>query len=747
MTNPDFGTSVGGPATTDFLGGVAETSGFAPNLGSALQSVPTVLQGSSCGASVPQLAQPYGVMLFDAVALYQEWGLSGPQVLMQLRSINGFTGLTVSVSSLGASLSMAGLSTPATLPVPGNPIQWGLSWSPLGATWYMNGSSVSLGAPMPPNLVFMSLGAAVGLPCSSTTVLRRVFVMGSDSASVSALSGARRFGAAESVASPLPSPAYMMGMTTGNLAIQTQSGQSITTEGGQLIFLPGVEIPPVSNLPSSSTSLQGQMLGASASAAAGSFVAGSSSNFQGFVNSAHVYSAAGSFSTQVAYPLDRTQPDFRWTQSLPVTFASADFGPFRGTEVRVLQFLNGSLYAANGDWADPQLNNPSAVGTQGLRLDSAAGTWQVEEQFNELMPSGNRRYSAIGAMMATMITTDYLGNPVGPIELVTTGMFSAAKPLEMFQRVGAKGTPWNKVVLVPAANVPSTDTNNQVRSFGQHVDSVTGVQTFFAGTNPFGIFSGTYSASTGTVSWSTAAETGSTNVCSNSPNKGTSYDRVMAFAEAAGSLWATVYDSVVVRHDGPSPYWQKIWEYPLPIPVTGSSGWRGLTTVPNTQGPGDMLLMALNNNPLQMWTIQITPPYAVSMEFDITNYLTNLFGITMTNGIAGYNNMTWFQSGTQPPCLLIGITINAGGFDNPYGAAYPTAMYFVRYYDGTYSLRYISDPSLSPVPPLQGTRTIAVSEFPDDPPGTVYAGGLDYGFVKASLNLGNTNWLYRGTLI
>jgi hypothetical protein len=52
----------------------------------------------------------------------------------------------------------------------------------------------------------------------------------------------------------------------------------------------------------------------------------------------------------------------------------------------------------------------------------------------------------------------------------------------------------------------------------------------------------------------------------------------------------------------------------------------------------------------------------------------------------------------------------------------------------------ISDPSITPAPPLIATRAVAVSQFSGDPAGTLYSGGYDAHYDPAQ----NTDWIYRG---
>ena len=93
--------------------------------------------------------------------------------------------------------------------------------------------------------------------------------------------------------------------------------------------------------------------------------------------------------------------------------------------------------------------------------------------------------------------------------------------------------------------------------------------------------------------------------------------------------------------------------------------------------------------------------------------------------IAAYNDMIAYPgSGTQGhPDLLIGLgIINAPNYPFAWGHLYPNPTFLVRHGNGTYDFQPITPPSGAfPI----STRTIAVSQFPGDPAGTIYAGGYD----------------------
>jgi hypothetical protein len=99
------------------------------------------------------------------------------------------------------------------------------------------------------------------------------------------------------------------------------------------------------------------------------------------------------------------------------------------------------------------------------------------------------------------------------------------------------------------------------------------------------------------------------------------------------------------------------------------------------------------------------------------------------------------QSGsTNCPDLLIGLSVVAGQYVNAYENYYPAPSFLVRHCNGSYDFRTIVAPSVRPAPSPIATRALAVSQFPGDSQGTIYAGGFD----AHNLPTHNTAWVYKG---
>ncbi len=441
-------------------------------------------------------------------------------------------------------------------------------------------------------------------------------------------------------------------------------------------------------------------------------------------------------------------PSFSWNQSLPVTFNNPAIVPFGGTETRALVFMDGSLYAGIGDWMDPQqgvspgdgLTVPAHV----LRLDSPTGAWVDDQNFlqtavNNKFNPPEWAYQSADVLGVAHFDHDSNKNPITPVDVLMAGLWNVhilgtevAQKTVTTGAVGAQGTWTLSTLVAPPAPYGS------IRAFANYTDSVTGVQMAFAGAqSTFGIFSGAFTASTNSIQWNTTPEAGSVMPSWLSGNN----CRVMSFAACGGSLYATFFDSVWVRKDGANPSWSEIYMYPGSYTSIVTSGVRGLTCVPNLNGSGSMLIAALEG-PGDIYDIPLDGSQP-SVELHTSNYLASQFGTWVTYDIAAYNNMVVYpQSGsTSCPDFLIGISaVVTAQYVNAYENWYPNPTFLLRHCNGSYNFQTIVAPSITPAPSPIATRALAVSQFPGDPAGTIYAGGFD---AHGTSNH-NTNWLYRG---
>ena len=131
-----------------------------------------------------------------------------------------------------------------------------------------------------------------------------------------------------------------------------------------------------------------------------------------------------------------------------------------------------------------------------LRLSS----WVEDQNFIPTVTnrSGNKNYQAVAALGTAHFDHDLNKNPITPVDVLMAGFWNInISGLNVGQKtvttgsVGAQGT-WTTSSLVP----PGPGSSGQVRSFASYTDSVTHQEMAFAGSDPYGIFSGAFNSAT-----------------------------------------------------------------------------------------------------------------------------------------------------------------------------------------------------------------------------------------------------------
>jgi hypothetical protein len=419
-------------------------------------------------------------------------------------------------------------------------------------------------------------------------------------------------------------------------------------------------------------------------------------------------------------------PLFSWRRSLPIDSTSPGIGPFGGTELRALATMDEALYAGNGYWRDSQQANPALPGAQVYVLDAPTASWRVDAEFNErVAPGGKRRYQAIGALFCARFAE-------ARQSVLLASVWDRLGSLTIFAKAGRTGS-WDRYRFAQTAPA-----NAQTRSFGQHRDRVTGEELVFAGTNPLGIFSGTYDpGKPGGIDWGPYPEPGI------SPTEAS--QRVMSFAQCNAKLYATVGWQIYERQDGKTPSWKHVFTWGHDLPLNGYGGLRGLTSIADPTGAGEVFLVAAEGTQGRVLRIAPLDRYSAATDLDVLSFAAEELNTTVEAVIVAYNNMTRYirtSDDAGPPGLLIGgydAKTTSGGLGSQHKA--PGAYVLLRDPAGGYRGQEVLDPAIIPTPALVSTRTIIESPFADDPAGTVYAGGFDAG----NLTPHNSAWLYRGT--
>jgi hypothetical protein len=432
-------------------------------------------------------------------------------------------------------------------------------------------------------------------------------------------------------------------------------------------------------------------------------------------------------------------PQFIWKRSLPVIFGDPSVNAIGGTEVRALARFDNKLFAAIGYWKDSEEKNSALPGAQVLRLDDANSQWQVDFELSERSPWQPllRRYYAFSVLDAVRFRTDDRGRQLDqPADLLLAGVWSRYPGLDAYSRASGSG-PWTQI-SIPGQE--SATSHSQIRAFVLHRDRVTGIENVFAGASN-AIFVGGYNRESLKIVWSPTPEW-------QGALYGTSHARVMSFAECNGKLYATIYNAIYERSDGPFPAWKKIFEASMRSQNINISGFRGLTCIPNPSGAGEVLLVSLEDQDARIYRIEPDEMDAsgqskATLELDISSFLTRALATETSFVIAAYNEMTIYPDPTGAcPYILMGVEAKTPRYPQTFGKQnfYPYGLYLVRDCKGDYSVRKLRDLAINPEPQLHSVRAIVISPFASDLPGTLYAGGFD-----ANDNpVHNTAWLYKG---
>ncbi|MGP0032681.1 MAG: hypothetical protein ACLPVF_19530 [Acidimicrobiales bacterium] len=430
------------------------------------------------------------------------------------------------------------------------------------------------------------------------------------------------------------------------------------------------------------------------------------------------------------------------------------------TENDVLVAQGTRLFASTDQWEYPG----SPAEGQILVKDSAHAPWKVFEQTQGLRVEDS--------MASFPIPADQ-GVGHGHSLLITVATLHGHNELQWLLDGATSFSPADSFML------PSDVVD--VRSFGAHETG--DIWSVYAGVDPTGILRATWSKTRHTLVFSPTPELTVATASSSSLVS----QKVTAFADCGGALFATINTKLYRRNDGGlsggTPRWSLLYEEPPVGPH--NSGLRGLTCVTydgasalllSTEGDGDVYrLDRLPRGPLH-GTHPVSPGHpaaglAVTLEFSPIPAIRNMLareGTTVpATGkgsvvyvIAAYNRFTavriggvarqligleWAYAGPCPPGRTCGpISDRLAQFDAAACFAVRTGS------SGTpsYVLRCLSGSDFEPTgrtgPPIRSgqayvsIRTITPSPFPD---GRIYYGGYDCNFYPAD----GTAWVASST--
>jgi len=415
-----------------------------------------------------------------------------------------------------------------------------------------------------------------------------------------------------------------------------------------------------------------------------------------------------------------------------------------GTEAMWLAGHGGKLFAAIGYGQDRPGGDPYPGG-QVLRKDAPEAPWRVDLAFG---PECMR----VEGLVSFAFTTDFRGRvldpPVRRLFASPSVPRGARETSAVFVRDEASSR-WERT------GIPGSGLG--VRSFGSHVDRVTGVHHLFAGLNSGAIHRGVHDpGSTGGIRWAEAPE----RVASAQPGKGRrvyDWSRVLCFAEAGGDLCMAarittgedgqpVDGGLYRRRDGAAPTWELVHRWPIDPGVLQSRFLRGLTAVPDPGGGRHEVLIANFEYPGLIVRFDPTREVVTAEpELDIKAFFDEAWATPNARrrgAIAAYNRfLPVSDPQTGEPLWLCGAWVERPDAKNPPNNG---SCYLIRHRDGRYDWGYVNDPA-HPVPAgqkLTGCRDIEPSPFAGEAGRAFYFCGYDGGAGPSH----NTAWIYRGAL-
>ena len=425
--------------------------------------------------------------------------------------------------------------------------------------------------------------------------------------------------------------------------------------------------------------------------------------------------------------LAQQNPQYQF-QNYAVSFApgsnDADGHFLGGTEIRDLVSFGGKLYAGNSYWMDQPGPEGKRTG-QVLVLDAADAQWRQDVDFGDFCPQGSPNCAlATGALAGLYFSKDKDGAVLKP----SVGVLAASiwpvpnpAPVKVYAR-NNNDYKWYETVIADTAD------NGQARSFGTHVDSVTGESLAFVSGGSIGIYHGWLSPKRGkgqnpltwaaNPEWNAAGE--DANACSGAGK------RVMAFAEAQGSLFASQCFDIMKRTDGPQKdcksdevvvqdkcqqRWQNFWT--APNASNSESGLRGMTMItyyaPGAANGDQELLVGYEGGANAVIT-RVDPKTATgAIELDVSDTLAQAWGMPVGYIITSYSGPMpiWYGADGRGR-RIIGLHANIGASQTVPVPGHSFAMldtgarlegdawYFLR--DKPYSFR------LFKLPPVMTTR-------------------------------------------
>ena len=443
-----------------------------------------------------------------------------------------------------------------------------------------------------------------------------------------------------------------------------------------------------------------------------------------------------------------------WKQSYDAGYVDPGGRYAGGSEIMHLVPHGGKLFAANGYWMDPRWSNrpyPRRRSTQVLRLDAPQAEWRVDL---DTTPPGTEgpRYMKGNILKSVTFTRDGSGRLLPePKKLLI--LAAGSHPggdrglVSCWARDDRTGRWAHQVVLRGSRSGGSRWVPRDMQVYR---DRVTGGERLFLLLGNPGIISGVYDHTVPTgIRWDDDVEF---------PATGSLPIRPLGMVEANGSLLLSAGSVIYRRVDGPRPRYVEVFD--MADADNGGSnvnadlgGIRGMTTIPNPDGPSESILFTwIPRGRAAGQIIRLDPEgvgdgivdrYARHVEANLRDLMQEALGVEVLGVLGGYNAFCPVEDPATGQTLhLIGFQGRLAERDQwlwKPSRYYAGAMYAVRHPDARYTVHQVNGPYRPGKPALVAPRTFAYSPFGQQ---RLFVGGHDANFKPSDA----TAWVYRAPL-
>ena len=428
----------------------------------------------------------------------------------------------------------------------------------------------------------------------------------------------------------------------------------------------------------------------------------------------------------LAQPMVAAEP--RWSRSFDAGYLD-DRGAYAGgSEIMHIVAHGGRLFAANGYWVDAHWvipPDPEKQSAQVLRLDAADAQWQVDLDLGRANDGLGLRYMKGNILKSVTFTRGADGTPLTqPTNLLVMAAganLDRGGAVSAWTRDDATGA-WTHTLVRHGSSLGGV--RWVPRDMEVHLDQETGRELLLLSLGNPGIVSGRYDPEVpGRIRWARHLE-------HPFPAFGSFKTRPLGMARANGNLYISEGGTILQRIDGERPSYQAVLELQEDAD-TDIGGVRGLTAIPNPNGPGESLLFLWAPATRSRSQVKRLDPdgaggYTVHDEASMADLMSRALDVPVSYTLGAHNMFYPVRHpGTGETVHLIGFQGNIlGKHDLRWkpSALYGGAMYAVRRADGSCTTHEVNNAHTPGRTALVAPRAFCLSPFGDD---HIYIGGHD----------------------